>query len=121
MPIKVAGKEFSKRFGELLKTARVNAGLSAPKVAEICGLKTPKTVYGWEAGTGGLTIDTIAFLCELYGTTVEEFFSIDKEDPYYTSDEIELINCYRALTDEGKELLRANARIYAGEQDIRDR
>lgn len=114
-------KSFSKVIGSRLKKMRVFAGYSAADVASAAGLKTNQTIYGWERGRGGLTIDTIAFLCELYGTTVEEFFSIDKEDPYYTSDEIELINCYRALTDEGKELLRANARIYAGEQDIRDR
>ena len=113
MPARVTDKALSKRYGAALRVLRKKAGFSADEVAKKCGLKSDNTVFGWEAGSGGLTIDTIGVLCELYGLSIEEFFISSYEDPWYTSDEIELINMYRLLTDEGKRLARATMRAYS--------
>lgn len=107
---------------EKLKMERASKSLKAKKVAELIG-KSAHTISDWERGIASPNAVNLAQLATIYKCSIADFFEGERpyEDPYYTSDEIELINCYRALTDEGKELLRASARVYAGEQDIRDR
>ena len=112
--------EDEKRLCNLLKHYRVQAGLSAKSVASSCGLNSPKTVYLWESGRVEMTVKRLLFLCDLYGVPFSTFFGVDTDDPYYTSDEIQLIAYYRMQNEVGKKLSQSCMRIFAGVDSVVD-
>lgn len=109
--------EVADNFAETIRRDRQQRGLTVKAVCNYVGV-TQKALYNWETGRTQPNLDTIALLSKLYGVSIAHFFGEVKEDPYYTSDEIQLINVYRMLTQEGKDLLMRTAQIFAGVYEV---
>jgi transcriptional regulator with XRE-family HTH domain len=101
-----------------LKECRENAHLSQKYVAITLGISSP-SVANWERGKTNPTQENIVKLADLYGVSVDYLLgrtddvngAADDESPFpqLSKDEIVLLERYRALSDEDKELLRSDA------------
>jgi len=104
-----------------LRECRENAHLSQKYVAITLGLSSP-SVANWERGKTKPTQENIVKLADLYGVSVDYLLGrVDEpngsEDEGNNlaipaglpKDEVILLERYRALTDEDKELLRSDA------------
>ena len=65
-------------FAEKLKTARKNAGMSQDALAEKLGVSR-QAVTKWETGRGIPDIENIMVISNLFGISVDEFLSSEKE------------------------------------------
>ena len=65
-------------FAEKLKTARKNAGMSQDALAEKLGVSR-QAVTKWETGRGIPDIENMMIISNLFGISVDEFLSSEKE------------------------------------------
>ena len=101
-----------------LRECRENANLSQKYVAITLGISSP-SVANWERGKTNPTKENIVRLADLYGVSVDYLLGrtddvngiADDEvsSPLLSEDEMVLLERYRALSDEDKELLRSDA------------
>jgi len=101
-----------------LRECRENANLSQKYVAITLGISSP-SVANWERGKTNPTKENIMRLADLYGVSVDYLLGrtddvngiADDEisSPLLSEDEMVLLERYRALSDEDKELLRSDA------------
>lgn len=101
-----------------LKECRENAHLSQKYVAITLGISSP-SVANWERGKTNPTKENIVKLANLYGVSVDYLLgrtddvngvaTCEVQTTQLSNDEIILLERYRALSDEDKELLRSDA------------
>ena len=116
----IAMVSHAEQFALIIRRIRQERGLSVKDVSRQLGI-TENALYKWEHASAQPSIDRIAELGQLYDVPVSALFGEDYEDPYYTSDEIMLINYYRMQSDEGKRLSLSCLRIFAGVDSVVDK
>ena len=103
-----------------LKEYRQKSGLTIYQVGEQIG-KSGKTVSAWESGHGQPDAEMFIKLYYLYHMdSMSEFYGItDKDNP---QDEVELLDAYRKLNDNGKAqiLSMTKALVQSGSGDFVD-
>lgn len=65
-----------RELADLLKNARVKAGLSQKEVSAVLGYKSSQFVSNWERGLSSPPIGTLRRLCRLYKTSESGVFSV---------------------------------------------
>lgn len=93
-------------FGERLKQARTNSGLTQSELAKI--LKTTNTtISNWENNVSKPDVDTIEYICGALSVSPNFFFqNIQNEDQ---EKEIDLLKNYRKLNNIGQHEVRKRA------------
>ena len=61
-----------------LKAARVNAGFTQEKAAELLHV-APKTIVWWEAGRRFPTVDKVYEICKLYNVKFDDISFLPKD------------------------------------------
>lgn len=67
------------KLANLLKNARMNAGLSQKEVAVVLGYKSSQFVSNWERGLSSPPMATLRRLCRLYKTDEREVFRVIRD------------------------------------------
>ena len=88
-------------FGEKIRTARKQKGLTQKELADMIGAKH-NSVSDWEKNKNRPDPDTIELICGVLDITPNYLLS-DKTDTDISPEEYELIKKYRSLDDHGKE------------------
>lgn len=108
----------SSTIANLLKTKRKELKLSVSDVLET--LKTyevnisDKTLYSWESGHRQPDADTSLILCHIYGVdSISEILGHEKEWINLSLDEQAIIEDYRSVNEQGKELIRQQVELVA--------
>lgn len=103
----------NEKMRQLLREARRNKGLKQSDVAALLGLKSDGTISNWEKGVSDPDIDSYVKVCKIYGVDFTELLEEAYGDPVEekqtvecTSEEVELLEMYRALNTESKEFVR---------------
>lgn len=91
-------------FGEKIRTARKQKGLTQKELASMIGAKH-NSVSDWEKNKNRPDPDTIELICGVLDITPNYLLS-DKTDTDISPEEYELIKKYRSLNDYGKETVR---------------
>lgn len=104
------------------KKAREAKGLSQKYVAYTLGVKPPN-VSRWEAGINYPTVENLIALARLYECSIDYLLENDKEGStiYVTSEELELIQKYRAASREIKNAARAVLSAAADQHTIKEK
>ena len=92
-------QDIRKLLAGKLREFRNRSGLTAKEVGEKIG-KSEKTISGWEHGRGQPDADMLFLLCDIYEiNNIAEFYNSETDDPSsaISSDEKELLSCYRSL------------------------
>ena len=99
-------------IGCRLKTTRIAAGLTQADAAGILGVSF-QTISRYERGVNSINSGALLKLCAAYGLTVSELIGgTDKKTDSaeeLTTAELELIDSFRELNDEGREKLLSYA------------
>lgn len=90
-------------FGEKIRTARKQKGLTQKELASMIGAKH-NSVSDWEKNKNRPDPDTIELICGVLDITPNYLLS-DKTDTDISPEEYEFIKKYRSLTDYGKETI----------------
>ena len=93
-------------IAERIKTLRKRAGWSVDTVGLAVG-RTGKAVSAWEAGYSTPSADMLADLCRLFNVRIDYFFPPDVaslDSDALTADEAELLDLYRSLDANGREM-----------------
>ena len=91
---------------EKVKKLQEDRGWSTYKLAYEAGL-TQSTLSNMFARGTCPTVDTLEKLCDAFGISLAEFFESDEKKAHVSSDEVELLNKYRALTDKEKDAVKS--------------
>ena len=103
--------------GERIKAARVAAGMTQSELADKVGVKFA-AIHKYETGLiVNLKRETIAKLAKALDVRPSYLMCIDDEDE---QDEVELLEIFRSVTDQGRALILANARMIAGMDEYRN-
>ena len=71
-----------------------------------------KTLYGWESGHRQPDADTFLILCYIYGIdSIAEILGAEKGQENFTLDELKIIEGYRSLNEQGKEVVRQHMEL----------
>ena len=105
--------EKRKKFGEYIRSIRLERGLSQQKVSEKLGYKTLGVLHGVERGLSPLPIDKIHPLAKLYNMDVEEMLEQLKEC------EPELYNKYMTLERDLSEYLLHQVKNFTKSKTVR--
>ena len=90
-------------FSEKLKAARKQRGLSQAALGKLLDVQA-KTISNWENGKSEPNLKTINKLCEVLNIPLYSLISKDV-DYQLTLEEAFLINKYRELSDDGKNII----------------
>ena len=93
----------------LLRSARIAKDMQQKEVAEIMGVRG-STISNWENGRSQPDIDEFVKLCSIYGVDYAEFLTkaygaAASKENIYTPEEVSHIKKYRALDEDGRELV----------------
>lgn len=91
-------------FNEKLKTARKQKGLSQAELGKLLGVQA-QTVGRWETGKSKPNLETINKLCEALDVPLRYFINEERVDYQLTLEEAFVINKYRELNDDGKQMI----------------
>ncbi len=108
-----------------IKQCRITAKYSQKYVAISVGVATP-TVSMWESGAKTPSIESLAKLADLFGTTVDYLIGRTdqagnplRQDPPMHADARQLLADYEALSPQGREYIRQQMamalKVYPGE------
>lgn len=111
-------QQIRKILAEKLREHRLACGLTCKEVGAAIG-KSEKTISGWENRRGQPDADTLFELCNLYGIqSIAEFYppadAAEQVEPQLAPDEVELLDLYRALNPQSRELALGMIRGLAG-------
>lgn len=108
-----------------IKRLREKYNLTQLELAEIAGV-TDKAVSCWELGKSAPRMGAIEKIARHFNITKSEVISFDSENTEtetYTQEELEIIQLYRSLNDDGKvfiehikELLRNSPKYYVDDE-----
>lgn len=90
-------------FNEKLKVVRMQKCLSQAELGKLLGVKA-QTISNWEIGKSEPNLKTINKLCEVLNIPLYSLISKDV-DYQLTLEEAFLINKYRELSDDGKNII----------------
>ena len=65
------------RTGENIKHLRQQNNLTVRELQDIMGFETPNTIYKWQHGAAMPTIDNLAVLAAVFGTSIDEILVFD--------------------------------------------
>ena len=91
------------------------SGKKPSDLADFCNVHR-SAVSNWKSGKNSIDIELIPLICEFFGISIDAFFSHAEElEPLIvlSEDEKELVNCYRNLTQNGKEAVLTGLRNFA--------
>lgn len=91
-------------FSEQLKIARKQKGLSQAALGKLLGVQA-QTVGRWETGKSKPNLETINKLCEALDVPLRYFINEERVDYQLTLEEAFVINKYRELNDDGKQMI----------------
>ena len=91
-------------FNEKLKNARKQKGLSQAELGKLLGVQA-QTVGRWETGKSKPNLETINKLCEALDVPLRYFINEERVDYQLTLEEAFVINKYRELNDDGKQMI----------------
>ena len=91
-------------FNEKLKAARKQKGLSQAALGKLLGVQA-QTIGRWENGKSEPNLKTINKLCEALDVPLRYFISEEHLDYQLTLEEAFVINKYRELNDDGKQMI----------------
>lgn len=91
-------------IAERLKKARTAKNLSVYKLSQISGISETH-IRDLEHGDCNPSFDTLSRLVKPLGLSLAEMFRDSKDVSYLNSNERELVECYRMLSDERAEKL----------------
>lgn len=106
---------FLMEFGDRLKQARIEKGLSQEKLGEGLGMDgsnvTKQTVYGWEHNNHAPTTRQLALICERLGHSADWFlFGKEMQDLKSLNGlEAQLVFLYRGLSEKVRDQLVQHA------------
>ncbi|MCQ2422994.1 MAG: helix-turn-helix domain-containing protein [Lachnospiraceae bacterium] len=63
--------------GANITVLRKKAGLSVKELQAIFGFATPQAIYKWQHGAAMPTIDNLAVLAAVFGTSIDEILVFD--------------------------------------------
>jgi len=104
-------RELYEDIGKRLKHARDRAGLSQQKVADRIGL-SDVGYGGFERADRQISIEYLFALSEILGQSVSWLLGLDTG---LTTEEDELLTCFRTTNDPGREAILTVARSMARE------
>lgn len=90
-------------FGEKLKQARKNKGIRQIELAKLLNT-TNTSVSNWENDFSRPDLDMIKKLCDTLNVSANYFLEIDDDE--LTPEEKNIIDLYRVMDDQGKEVLK---------------
>lgn len=91
---------------EKIKRLQIERGWSTYKLAFEASL-TQSTLSNMFARGTYPTVDTLEKICDAFGISLAEFFESDERKAHVSSDELELLKKFRALTDKEKEAVKS--------------
>lgn len=91
-------------FNEKLKAARKQKGLSQTELGKLLGVQA-QTISNWENGKSEPNLKTINKLCEALDVPLRYFINEERVDYQLTLEEAFVINKYRELSDDGKNII----------------
>ena len=91
-------------FNEKLKDARKQKGLLQSELGKLIGVRT-QTIGRWETGKSEPNLETINKLCEALDVPLRYFINEERVDYQLNFDEAFVINKYRELNDDGKQMI----------------
>lgn len=91
-------------FNEKLKAARKQKGLSQAALGKLLGVQA-QTVGRWENGKSKPNLETLNKLCEILDVTLHYFISEEHVDYQLNLEETFIINKFRELNDDGKQMI----------------
>lgn len=103
-----------------LKAIRTDRGFTQRRVAEALGVKL-STYRTWEQGTVKLTLENACSISQLIGCTPNDLCGWYEDHPRedggerLTSEEREIVGCYRESTPQWRQNIAMTARAAAGE------
>lgn len=91
-------------FNEKLKAARKQKGLSQTELGKLLGVQA-QTIGRWETGKSEPNLETINKLCEALDVPLRYLINEERVDYQLTLEEAFVINKYRELNDDGKQMI----------------
>ena len=91
-------------IGLILKELRIASCKTQKEVAEILGRKQ-QIIGHWETGYSQPDANTLFTLCDIYGTTVDEGFGLNKKTDTLSPDDFILLKKYHSLDEHGKKII----------------
>jgi transcriptional regulator with XRE-family HTH domain len=91
-------------FSEQLKIARKQKSLSQAALGKLLGVQA-QTIGRWETGKSEPNLETINKLCEALDVPLRYFINEERVDYQLTLEEAFVINKYRELNDDGKQMI----------------
>lgn len=91
-------------FNEKLKVVRKQKGLSQAELGKLLGVQA-QTIGRWETGKSEPNLETVNKLCEILDVPLRYFISEEHVDYQLTLEEAFVINKYRELNDDGKQMI----------------
>ena len=91
-------------FNEKLKVVRKQKGLSQAELGKLLGVQA-QTIGRWETGKSEPNLETVNKLCEILDVPLLYFISEEHVDYQLTLEEAFVINKYRELNDDGKQMI----------------
>ena len=114
-----------KYIANRIRELRKNAGLDVETVGKGVG-RSGKTVSAWETGRNMPSPEMLISICRFFGVSISYFYPPDvtdaKQPAPFSADELMLVDFYRRMQPEYKNLLMDNARAFAAlsEKDGQD-
>lgn len=109
-------------FGDRLKIARQNRGLTQQQVGDAIGI-AKSTVTGYEKGSSEPSIEKLQKLMDLLKVDANYLLQDDIEllssgNQVLSPDEIQLLSSYRKLNDKGRESIQTLMEMHIGTYGI---
>ncbi len=100
-------------IAERLKKVRESKNISVYKLSQLSGVSETH-IRDLERGDRNPSFDTLSRLAEPLGLKLSELFNESDEVSFLNSDEKELVDCYRLLSDDKAEALLNFIKTFVG-------
>ncbi len=100
-------------IAERLKKVRESKNISVYKLSQLSGVSETH-IRDLERGDRNPSFDTLSRLAEPLGLKLSELFNESDEVSFLNSDEKELVECYRLLSDDKAEALLNFIKTFVG-------
>ncbi len=100
-------------IAERLKKVRESKNISVYKLSQLSGVSETH-IRDLERGDRNPSFDTLSRLAEPLGIKLSELFNESDEVSFLNSDEKELVECYRLLSDDKAEALLNFIKTFVG-------
>lgn len=90
-----------------VRELRKAKGITQPQLAQALGVSLA-TIQNWEAEKTDMTGYSLAMLCDFFHVSPNEIYGTGEKSPYWEM-QVELLDIFQNLTEEGKKALLATA------------